>query len=226
MYNRELKLLMNIVVFGAGGHAKSVIDVVEQEGRYRITGLLDANKPAGTEVYGYSVLGDESWLSAHMGTVTGGIVAIGDNWIRSTVAARLLAVRPGFTFISAIHPSASLARGATVGAGSVIMAGAVINSDAVIGEHCILYPNTSVDHDSAVGSFVSFAPKAATGGSVHIGHYTAIALGANIIHSVSIGDHTVIGAGATVITDIPSHTVAYGVPARCIRKREAGERYL
>lgn len=215
-----------IVVFGAGGHAKAVIDTIEKQGQYKIAGLLDANKSVGQMVYGYEILGDDSWMETHASSISGAIVAIGDNWIRGSIVHKLLLANPQLLFCTAIHPSAQIARGARIGAGSVIMAGAVVNSDTAIGEHSILYPGVSVDHDSHIGSFVSFAPKSATGGNVRIGQYSAVAIGTTIIHGITIGDHSVIGAGSTVLSDIPSQTIAYGTPAKPIRNREQGERYL
>lgn len=218
--------MQNIVVYGAGGHAKAVIDIIEKAGFYRIIGLLDANKCPGTSVYGYEVLGDDAWLASNQTSIIGGIIAVGDNWVRSQIAARIFSVYPGFAFINAIHPLSSIARGASIGVGSVIMSGAVINSDARIGDHCVFYPNSSLDHDSTLGSFVTLAPNTATGGNVHIGQYSVISIGANIIHGRIIGEHTVIGAGSTVLTDIASNSIAYGTPARVVRTREVGERYL
>lgn len=215
-----------MIIFGAGGHAKTVVDTVEKAGIYEIAGLLDQRLPAGEQVYGCTVLGSDDWLSSHADTIDGAIVAIGDNWTRGLVVQSLKRKFRNLPFATAIHPSAQIARGARIGAGSVVMAGAVVNSDAIIGEHGILYPGTSVDHDSRIGSFVSFAPRCATGGNVSIGDYTAIAIGAVLIHGRTIGEHCVIGAGATVVSDVPPHTVAYGTPARAVRSRAAGERYL
>ncbi|MDQ6423266.1 acetyltransferase [Paenibacillus sp. LHD-117] len=215
-----------IILFGAGGHAKTVIDTIEKQGIYEIIGLLDGGKPAGEIVFGYEVLGDESWLEDRANRADGAIVAIGDNWKRGLVAQTIRRIRPGLPFVTAIHPSAVIARGARIGAGSVVMAGSVISCDVEIGDHTVLYPLASVDHDSKIGSFVSFAPKGTTGGNVTIGEYTAVAIGATIIHGVTIGEHSVIGAGSTLIRDIGSHTVAFGTPARPIRSRLSGERYL
>ncbi|SFB29945.1 sugar O-acyltransferase, sialic acid O-acetyltransferase NeuD family [Cohnella sp. OV330] len=215
----------NLVIFGAGGHAKSIIDIVERSGIWRIAGLLDGIKAAGTKVYGYEILGDQNYL-AQDASITGVIVGIGDNWLRARAVEAIRSVRIDCRFVSAVHPHASIAKGATIGDGSVIMAGAVVSSDAVVGEHCVLYTLSSLDHDSVMENFVSLAPHAATGGNVRIGSFGAIAIGARIVHSTSIGEHTVIGAGATVLSDIGSYSIAYGTPARVIRKRTAGERYL
>ncbi|WP_054028513.1 acetyltransferase [Bacillus sp. FJAT-28004] len=218
--------MKKIIVYGAGGHAKAVIDTIEKAGLYQIAGILDGYMPIGSTFYGYDILGDESWLTANLSTVSSGIVAIGDNWTRASVVAKMIEAHPHFTFITAIHPTASIAKGAHIGVGTVIMAGCVINSDTQIGEHCIMYTQSSADHDSKLGSFVTFAPKACTGGNVSFGDYSVLSLGANVIHGKKIGEHTVIGAGSTVLTDIPAYTISYGTPARVVRLREQGERYL
>jgi sugar O-acyltransferase (sialic acid O-acetyltransferase NeuD family) len=215
-----------IVLIGAGGHAKVVMDIIEKSGVYRIQGLIDQQKPKGTQVYGYEVLGDESILPALQAEIYGGIVAIGDNWARSRMVSTIQSMAPGFTFITAIHPSAEIARGALIGEGSVVMAGAIVNSDTSIGKHCIVNTKASVDHDCTMGDFSTLAPRATTGAHVTLGDYSVISLGANVVHSIDIGEHTVIGAGATVLSRIESYVVAYGVPAKVIRKRVAGERYL
>lgn len=215
-----------IVVVGAGGHGKAVIDTIERQGRYQIIGLLDRGKTAGDRIMGYEVLGDESWLARPDHTLDGAIIAIGDNWTRGLVRQQIMRTRPELPFITAIHPSAVIAKGARVGAGSVVMSGAFVGCDASIGEHAVLYPHSLVEHDARIGDFVSFAPKAATGGNVSVGDYAAIAIGATIIHGISIGEHSVIGAGSTVIRNIAPLSVAYGTPARVARSRNSGESYL
>jgi sugar O-acyltransferase (sialic acid O-acetyltransferase NeuD family) len=217
-----------ILLIGASEHAKVVMDIIEKEGRYKILGLIDTYKPVGEEVFGYKILGAEDTLVDifKSGEVIGGIITIGDNWTRHRVVGKIKSLAPEFNFVTAIHPSATIARGVTIGAGTVLMAGVIVNSDSKIGTHCILNTRSALDHDCEMGDFSSLAPGVTTGGKVSIGAFSAISLGANIIHGVKIGEHTVLGAGSVAIKDIPNHCVAYGVPARVMRKREAGDKYL
>ena len=116
-----------IFLYGAGGHAKVVADTVERQGLYEIAFLVDDDPGlAGQEIYGYRVLGGRSELLAAVarGEVSHGILAIGSNKVRLRLAAELGA--EGIEFLSAIHPSAQLARGVEVGEGTVIMGGVVI----------------------------------------------------------------------------------------------------
>ncbi|MBZ5749047.1 acetyltransferase [Metabacillus rhizolycopersici] len=216
----------NIVIFGSGAHSKVVIDIIEKSNQFSILGLIDHCWPRGSVVNGYKILGDDSSVEEIHHQIHGGIVAIADNFVRSKVVAKIMSVCPDFKFVSAIHPASVIGRDVKIGDGTVVMAGAVINSNSLIADHCIINTQSSVDHDGLIENFASLAPGVTLGGNVRIGEYSAISLGANVIHSRIIGKHSVIGAGSTVVSDIDSHVVAYGIPARTIRKREIGEKYL
>lgn len=217
-----------VVIVGASEHGKVVADVIEREGKYAIRGWIDSYKPAGGEFFGYPMLGAEDVLLDlwRRREIVGGLVAIGDNWTRGLVAKKICSLAADFAFVTAVHPSAQIARGASVGAGAALMAGVIVNSDSRIGAHCILNTRASLDHDCIMDDFSSLAPGVTVGGVARIGMYSAVSLGANIIHGKNIGAHTVVGAGALVQKDIPDHCVAYGVPARVVRQRAEGERYL
>ncbi len=218
----------NIVIIGSSGHAKVIIDIVEQEGRYNIAGLLDRYRKVGEQALGYQVLGQEEDLPelTTSRTLRGAIAAIGDNFIRSQVAARVRDVCPDLPFVNAIHPKASIGRDVSVGEGTVIMAGVTVNPCCAIGRFCILNTNASLDHDSVMEDFSSLAPRVTTGGNCRIGGYSAVSIGAVLIHDICIGEHTVIGAGSIVLKNLESFSVAYGSPAKAIRKRKPGDKYL
>ena len=218
----------NIIIVGVSGHAKVIIDIVEHDGRYKIAGLLDRPRNTGKQTLGYQVLGQEEDLPELIvrHKLIGVIVAIGDNAIRSRVAAHVGELCPSLPFVSAIHPRASIARNVSVGEGTVIMAGVSVNPCCQIGRSCILNTNSSLDHDSVMEDFSSLSPHATTGANCRIGEYTAICIGSTLIHGVHIGEHTVIGAGSTVLKHVESFCVAYGTPARKVRKRNAEEKYL
>ncbi len=220
--------MKKIFVIGSSGHAKVVIDIIEQEGKHEIIGLLSRDQAAGEFVYGYEILGKEAELNSLLKKhpAEGYIIAVGDNATRAKAANFFEENYPQLEALSAIHPSAILGRDVTIGAGTVVMAGTVINPSSKIGCFCIINTRASLDHDCILGNFASLAPGVTTGGDCQIRAYSAIGIGATILHGVQIGEQTVIGANALVNKNIPPFSVAYGTPAKVIRKREAGERYL
>ena len=205
-----------VVIFGASGHAKVVIDVLEKQGRARVEFLADDN-PAlhGRDFYGYRIVGGRSELQARCSGASDlvCIVTIGDNLARAEVADWLKACGLGLAG-AAVHPSAQLARGVSVAAGSVLMAGGVVNSDTVIGRNVIINTGATIDHDCVIGDAVHVAPGATLCGSVSVGDFTLIGAGAVVHPNVRIGRNVIVGAGATVLENVPDGATVVGTPAR------------
>lgn len=218
----------NIVIVGSSGHAKSIIDILVQEGKHRVIGLIDRFRDVGSETMGYPVLGKEEDLPELVAVhaIKGVIVAIGDNFVRSNVVDRIKAISPGLPFVSAIHPKAAIAVGASIGDGTVVMAGVSIGPCSLVGQFCILNTNSSLDHDSVMEGFASLSPGAKTGGRCRIGQYSVVGMGAIVVQGIHVGEHSVVGAGSLVMESVESFVVAYGAPARVIRRRSPGDRYL
>lgn len=219
----------NIVVIGSSGHGRVVADILSLMPGYRVTGFIDAFREKGTVCFDdLTVLGGEQDLPELMAAhqITGGIVGIGDNWVRSQVVAKIQAIVPSFEFINAIHPSAVISNTANIGHGNIIAANAVINTNTVIGNHCIVNTAASIDHDSHMDNYASVAPRVVTGGNVTIGAYTAVSIGAVVKHGISIGEQSIVGAGAVVLKPVPPFSIWYGVPARNMGERKAGDKYL
>jgi len=220
--------MSDIVIVGASGHAGVVIDIIERQGSHRIVGLVDEIPQRDEHIHGYPVLADDAHcreVCQPLG-VKHAIVAIGDNARRSRVVGQLAELFPDLQYVRAIHPTANLARGVTVGAGSVVMAGACINANTQVGAHCIVNTLSCLEHDCRLGDFASMAPASVCGGNCQVGAYTAIGIGATVIHGIEIGPQSVIGAGATVLNNVEPLSVSYGTPARVIRLRQSGEGYL
>lgn len=225
MHNRK----KNIVVVGASGHGMVVADILSQMSEYHVAGFIDAFKEKGTICGGdLVVLGAESDLPAIIKEqdIYGGIVAIGDNWSRSVVVGKILAVVPEFRFVNAIHPSCVVSPRAVMGVGNVLSPNVVINANATIGNFCIINSVACIEHDNIMEDYSSVAPRVVTGGNVSIGAFTAVGIGAVIKHRIVIGEQSIIGAGALVLKDVTPYSTWYGVPAKKIRERKAGDKYL
>jgi len=195
-----------MILIGASGHAKVILDILEQNG-VEIECLVDAN-PELKVLCGYLVHHDSGFDFEGKDA----IVAIGSNAIRKELSERLTC-----SFQSAIHPKAILDKTVKIGKGTTVMAGAVLNRDSVIGKHAIINTSSSIDHDCIISDFVHISPNATLCGNVLVGEGTQLGAGATVIPNISIGKWAVIGAGSVVINDVPDFAVVVGNPARVIK---------
>jgi len=204
-----------VVVIGAGGHAKVVIELIRAQGLYNVMGCTD-REPQRRDVVGAPILGSDDVLpDLYAQGVRHCFIALGDNALRRKVAARVASL--GFELVNAISPKAVVSPSARIGRGVAVMAGAVINADATIGDLAIVNTRAAVDHDCQIGEAAHIAPRATLAGSVRVGPLAFVGAGATIVPGVNVGESTVIGAGATVISDLGPNLVAVGVPAKPLR---------
>ena len=220
--------LTDIIVIGAGGHAHSVIDVIESGSRYKVRGLIDSNRQVGDDVFGYQVLAEQADLKALLRDSSCELViAIGDNFYRHRLHQQINAQIPDAKFATLIHPRACVSRRSYIGTGSVVMAGAIVNAGCQIADGVIVNTAAVVDHDCIVGSFASVAPNVTMGGSVCIGARSSIGLGAKLVHRIKLGKDICVGAGSLVLKSIDTDcVVVYGAPSKIVRQRRADEAYL
>lgn len=218
----------NIIIFGAGPHAACIVDTIEKENKYKIIGFTHPDLEIGSKFLGYQIIGRQENINQliEQYEIFGGIIAIGDNWIRKQVYQIIIKLNPDFNFITTIHPTVYKARDVVIGKGSVILPGVFINIGAKVGNFCIINTNSSLEHYSIMEDFSSLSAGVTTGGFFKLGELSAIALGVTIFDRVTIGENTVIGSGSLVTKDIPGYVVAYGNPAKIIRERKKGDKYL
>jgi sugar O-acyltransferase (sialic acid O-acetyltransferase NeuD family) len=218
-------LSRRVLVVGASGHAKVVVDAIRSTHEFEIVGIADRDAPVGVPVFGLPVLASDRDILRAVDdhAIDAVVIAIGDNWTRAELTKRIAAERPALGFATVVHRAAHVSSDSMLGEGTVVFAGAVVNPGARVSRYCIINTNASVDHDCTLGDGVSIAPGATLGGNVVIGECSSVGLGASVVHSVSIGRDSVVGAGAVVVDDIPDNVVAFGVPARVIRGRQPSD---
>jgi sugar O-acyltransferase (sialic acid O-acetyltransferase NeuD family) len=199
---------VKLLVAGAGGHAKVVIDAALAAG-IRVVAAL--GEPGGvTDCLGIPVVHSAEGVIADAF-----IAAVGDNARRAEVFDSLVA--EGWRPAAVVHPSAIVASSAVIGAGTFVAAGVVVNPEARIGQNVVLNTGCTVDHDCVVGDHAHVAPGANLCGGARIGPGALLGVGASVVPGTAIGEWSVIGSGAAVVTPVPDRTVWAGVPARQLR---------
>lgn len=203
-----------VMVLGAGGHAKVVIDVLRAAGHDVVAVFDDDPARQGQTFRDAPVMGmtdvAASWaIAAGVGHF---IVAIGQNAARLRLGQRLEAA--GLRPLAAVHPSAVLAPSVVVGGGTVVMAGVCINADSRLGRHVIINTGARIDHDCLIGDGAHVAPGAVLCGNVQVGELAFLGAGTVVIPGIGLGAGAAAGAGSVVVRPVQENQKVRGVPAR------------
>jgi sugar O-acyltransferase (sialic acid O-acetyltransferase NeuD family) len=204
-----------VIVVGAGGHAKVVIDMLLASS-IEIIGATDSKpEKMGTFILGIPVIGTDEVISQYKPediVLVNGIGSVGSAAVRTGIFHYFRNM--GYSFMTLIHPSAIISLEVVVGEGVQIMAGAIVQPGCKIGSNSILNTGVSVDHDCFIGSHVHLAPRVTLSGGVYTGDGVHVGTGAVIIQGVQIGRDSIVGAGAVVINHVAESAKVIGVPAR------------
>ncbi len=208
---------MEVLIMGAGGHGRVVLDILRQAKTYRPIAFVDNDaRLHGRHIDGLPVLGDVSQLGdLRRRGLCRAVVAVGDNGVRRSMAEAMRG--HGFEPINAIHPSAQIAQSVVMGKGVVIAAGALVCAHCQIGDYAILNTGCIVDHESSVGTCAHVCPGVRLAGRAIVEAGAIVGIGATVIQRVRIGLDAIVGAGAVVIEDVDPMTTVVGVPARVVK---------
>lgn len=196
-----------IAIYGSGGHAKIVHEILTLN-KHHVSFFLDDNPKEKTlnrlPIFKPNQAPDFSKI----------IFAIGDNKARQSLFNKY---KNNTKVISVIHPNSIISPTAKIGIGTVICAGSVINADSTIGDNCIVNTSSSIDHDCIIMDHSHIAPGCHLAGNVTVETGGFLGIGTNVIPGKKVGAWAICGAGAVVISNIPSRQTAVGVPARIIK---------
>ena len=199
-----------LLLYGAGGHAKAVLEMAQAIGAFRIAGIIDDNKAlAGTSVLGVPVLGGAEILpqlsaqGLHLAANgVGGIINIG-------VRIRLfeLLASHGFSLPILRHPRATVEASARIADGVQIFANAYVGSEAILHERCMINTGAIISHDCEIGAYTHIAPGALLAGHVHVGERALVGMGVTTVIGLKIGAGARIGNGAVLLADVPEKAI-------------------
>ncbi len=188
-----------IILIGGGGHCKSVIDVIEQEGQFAIVGIVDKPEFIGTNVLDYPVIGSDSDLENLAKKYNYALVTVGQ--IRSPeVRIKLfdIAKKAGFSLPRIISPRAYVSNHTCIGNGTVVMHDAFVNAGTSIGDNCIINSKALIEHDCKVSNHCHISTNAVINGGVTIEEGCFIGSGAVTNNSITVEKNSFIKAGSIV----------------------------
>jgi len=148
---KEKTLKEKILLIGGGGHCKSVIDVIEQEDRYTIAGIIDKKELIGQKVFGYEVIASDDELESLHKLYTNAVITVGhikSNAVRVKLFEQLKTV--GYTLPIIVSPLAYVSKHSTLGEGTVVMHQALVNAGVRVGKNCIINSKALLEHDSTI----------------------------------------------------------------------------
>lgn len=205
--------MKNLIIVGAGGYAKSVIDSVDHM-NFRMVGYIDDIKPKGIFHQGHPVLGNtidcidrpEEYVY---------FVAIGNNYKRKMWFEKLK--ERNLSLINVIDKSALVSHAATIGEGSFIGKLAILNHGSTVGDNCVVNTRALIEHGCRITDHVNISTNATLNGDVICEEGCFVGSGTVVNGQLTIGEWSLVGSGAVVIKDVQPHTTVVGVPAKEIQ---------
>ena len=212
-----------IIVLGAGGHAKVVVDTLRAQG-ITVDGIVDPHLAKSETLWrGLNVLGsDEKLLELDTNDylLVNGVGSLPGNNLRQKLFTKFKVA--GFDFLTIIHPTAIIGAGVQLEEGVQVMAGAIIQPDCHVAKNTILNTGVTLDHDCRVGANVHIAPGVNISGDVVISDGAHVGTGASIVQGVTIGKGSLIGAGTVVVRSVPDNAKLLGQQPRLFKHKDWG----
>lgn len=208
-----------MLILGAKGFAKEVLEVLNQSGETEnVVFYDDVNKEVVGMLYDrFTILKSEQEAADYFENVDSRFtIGIGNPVLRSALAKKFTQL--GGKLSSTISPLATIGSfGNKFEDGVNIMSGTIITNDVTIRQGCLINLNCTIGHDTHIGSFTEISPSVSISGNCTIGAYSNIGTGAIILPKVKIGSNVVIGAGAVVTKDIEDNSLCVGIPAKVVK---------
>lgn len=195
------------ILLGAGGHAHSCIDVIEQQGQYHIAGLVGMKHEMHTQHFGYAVIATDAELPQLAKEYQYVVITVGQiDSPDKRISLFQQAIELGFSLPNIISPTAHVSVHASVGAGTIVMHGAIVNAGARVGKNCIINTRALIEHDTVVEDHCHISTGAILNGSVRIGAGSFVGSGCVIKDGITLGERCVIGTGLCVRHKQADHT--------------------
>tara|TARA_E500000178_G_scaffold354439_1_gene423402 strand:+ start:1371 stop:1949 length:579 start_codon:yes stop_codon:yes gene_type:complete len=188
-----------IVLIGGGGHCKSVIDVVEQEAKFKIAGIVDKPEFLNFKILGYPIIGNDLDLPSLAKEYKYALITVGQI-LSPLLRIKLynLAIKAGFTFPTIMSPSAYVSKHSKVGKGTIIMHDTLVNANTTIEDNCIINSKVLIEHDCLISDHCHISTNAIINGGVKIGSKCFIGSNVTTKDNIIIKENSFIKAGSIV----------------------------
>jgi sugar O-acyltransferase (sialic acid O-acetyltransferase NeuD family) len=201
----------DVILIGAGGHSRSCIDTIEQEGKYRIVGLVGLKEEVSLSHFGYEIIGSDLDLENLSKKISNALITIGQiNTAELRIHLYEQALNLGFKLPSIVAPSAYVSRHAKIGGGTIVMPSAIINSGVEIGDNCIINSRALIEHDSQISDHCHISTGAILNGNTSVGIGSFIGSGTIVKEGISIGAKSLVGMGLTLRHNLNGESIFLG----------------
>jgi sugar O-acyltransferase (sialic acid O-acetyltransferase NeuD family) len=159
--------MKKLILVGGGGHCKSCIDVIEQESKYEIVGILDQDELIGQKVLGYEIIGSDDDMQKYVDQGFTFLLTVGQintPSLRKKLFGKLQNHQAKIATI--VSPRAYVSKHATIGEGTIIMHDVLVNANAFIGTNCIINSKALIEHDTCIEDNCHISTGAVINGGV------------------------------------------------------------
>lgn len=189
----------NIILIGAGGHSKSCIDVIEQENKFQIIGLIDIKEKIGEKVLGYDIIDCDENLLKYINPKTYFLITIGQiESPQKRIELFQILENATANIATIISPRAYISKHSKVNQGTVIMHDVIINANATVGENCIINTKALIEHDAIIGDNCHISTGAIVNGKAIIEKGSFVGSNSVIVHNKIVNENSFIRAGSLV----------------------------
>lgn len=193
--------MKNIILYGAGGHAKSCIEILSNLKKFKISYLISINDER-KKLFRSKIINEKNLILKKKQNILIAIARHDQIKKRSEVFSKYK--RLGCVFPKVISKSAYLSKNSTVLEGSIIMNNSLININARIGKNCVINNFSLIEHDASIGDHTIVSTAVKINGNAKIGKKCFIGSGAIISNDIVIGDNCKIGAGKVIMKNVSS----------------------
>ncbi len=206
-----------IILIGGGGHCKSVIDVIENENKYEIAGIVDIKQKIGQKVLNYKIIATDNELPELIKTYKNAVITVGQiktPEIRIKIYKRLKSLNANMPVI--ISPFSYVSKYSFIDEGTIIMHNVIVNAGAKIGKNCIINNQALIEHDATINDNCHISTNAKINGDCIINKNTFFGSGAVLSNGIIIAENNIIAAGAVIYRNTKPNSTYIGNPARKI----------